>query len=50
MASQFKKEVEASEIDDDELNRQLEEELANMNYDPDQDDILEKESNYSIFN
>ncbi|CDW74934.1 adenylate cyclase [Stylonychia lemnae] len=43
-------EVEQSVIDEDELQRQLEEELANMNYQPDPDDLLERQSNYSIFN
>ena len=42
--------VEPSEIDDEELQRQLEEELANMKYEPDEDDRMERESNYSIFN
>jgi len=32
------------------MQRQLEEELANMKYEPDEDDLIEKESNYSYFN
>jgi len=43
-------EVEQSVIDEDELQRQLEEELANMDYEPHGDDLLERQSNYSIFN
>ncbi len=39
-----------SVIDEDEMQRQLEEELANMNYEPDENDLMERQSNYSIFN
>ena len=49
MASYLPKD-EQSVIDEDELQRQLEEELANMNYEPDPDDLIERQSNYSIFN
>jgi hypothetical protein len=44
-------EEQQSVIDEEELARQLEEELANMAYEPgDDDDRLERQSNYSIFN
>lgn len=39
-----------SEIDEDELQRQLEEEMAKLNYQPGQDDEFEKSSTYSMFN
>jgi hypothetical protein len=42
--------IEQSVIDEDELNRHIDEELARMEYVPDPDDLLERESNYSIFN
>eukprot|EP00347_Sterkiella_histriomuscorum_P018508 403345246 len=58
MASSFKQSQlnndmqidQQSVIDEDELQRQLEEELANMEYQPDPDDLMERQSNYSIFN